>query len=203
MFPGASLPFGMMQWSPDTSSRTLGRGYNYSSTSTLGFSLNHASGPGCAVYEDVPILPATGAVPATPDALKSATETFSHSDESASPGQYQVGLGAAPDTINAQLAVTLRSGIGDFTFPAGSQANLIFKSGDSFDRNARRASPGPVNGMAPGITQQMTMYLYTATVPVNPDKTVVSVTLPNVTSAVASRASAMHIFALAFGHRGQ
>src|ERR1700683_3993663 len=48
-FPGADMPFGMIQWSPDTPSRPDGGGYNYADTSITGFSLTHFSGPGCQI----------------------------------------------------------------------------------------------------------------------------------------------------------
>src|SRR4029077_3640001 len=55
-FPGADLPFGMIQWSPDTSPhRTSGGGYSSRDSTITGFSLTHMSGPGCPVYGDVPI----------------------------------------------------------------------------------------------------------------------------------------------------
>ena len=46
-FPGADMPFGMMQWSPDTPSQNAGGGYEYTDTTITGFSLTHLSGPGC------------------------------------------------------------------------------------------------------------------------------------------------------------
>ena len=92
-FPGADVPFGMMQWSPDTApDRVQGGGYDYADTSISGFSLTHLSGAGCSVFGDVPILPTTGALPQHPG---NATESFSHGNESASPGRYQVSLGDA------------------------------------------------------------------------------------------------------------
>ncbi|MDQ1573477.1 MAG: hypothetical protein QOH44_1036, partial [Actinomycetota bacterium] len=45
-FPGADVPFGMVQWSPDTPSRPAGGGYEYNDKSVTGFSLTHVSGPG-------------------------------------------------------------------------------------------------------------------------------------------------------------
>ena len=75
-FPGADLPFGMIQWSPDTSPNEAqaGGGYAYDDSAISGFSLTHLSGTGCPSYQDVPILPTVGAVtsPAT------AVATFSH-----------------------------------------------------------------------------------------------------------------------------
>src|SRR5580704_1215437 len=50
-FPGADMPFGMVQWSPDTTpDRTSGGGYSFKDSAISGFSLTHMSGPGCAVY---------------------------------------------------------------------------------------------------------------------------------------------------------
>ncbi len=60
-FPGATAPFGMVQFSPDTSPSidAFGGGYSYVDAKIKGFGLKHMSGPGCAAYEDVPIMPTT------------------------------------------------------------------------------------------------------------------------------------------------
>jgi predicted alpha-1,2-mannosidase len=121
-FPGADVPFGMVQWSPDTPSRPSGGGYEYDDSSITGFSLTHLSGPGCPAAGDVPILPTVGAVDT------SATDAFSHTDESASPGYYSVKTG---NGVTTELTTTTRSGMARFTFPSTSQANLIFKLSDS------------------------------------------------------------------------
>ncbi len=129
-FPGADVPFGMMQWSPDTSPNAVqaGGGYAYGDSEINGFSLTHLSGTGCPSYQDVPILPTEGAVtsPAT------TVEGFSHQQEHASPGQYQVTLGS-PSPLSVSLAVTTRSGISSFDFPAGNQSNVLFKVADSIN----------------------------------------------------------------------
>ena len=117
-FPGADAPFGMVQWSPDTTSRPGGGGYSYNDSSITGFSLTHLSGPGCAGEGDVPVLPTTGTV------NTSATDGFSHSGESANAGYYSVALS---NGVTTQLTATTRTGMAQFTFPATSQANLIFK----------------------------------------------------------------------------
>ncbi|HZR50307.1 MAG TPA: lectin [Streptosporangiaceae bacterium] len=117
-FPGADAPFGMVQWSPDTPSRPSGGGYSYNDSSITGFSLTHLSGPGCGAEGDVPVLPTTGTV------NTSATDGFSHSGESANAGFYSVALS---NGITTQLTATARTGMAQFTFPATSQANLIFK----------------------------------------------------------------------------
>ncbi|MBO2446047.1 lectin [Actinomadura barringtoniae] len=119
-FPGADVPFGMLQWSPDTASRAQGGGYSYNSTTITGFSLTHIAGPGCGAYGDVPIMPTTGAI----SSPGSASSGYSHSNESATPGYYSVGLS---NGVKTELTTTTRAGIGRFTFPATNQANLLFK----------------------------------------------------------------------------
>ena len=122
-FPGADMPFGMLQWSPDTSpNRAEGGGYTYTTSEISGFSLTHLSGVGCSIFGDVPILPTSGAVPSDP---ADTNEPFSHSGEQASPGRYRVNAGSPATTV--QLAVTDRTGIGQFVFPAGGNGNLLFK----------------------------------------------------------------------------
>ncbi|SDX78595.1 alpha-1,2-mannosidase, putative [Amycolatopsis xylanica] len=117
-FPGADAPFGMVQWSPDTPSRPDGGGYDYKDSSITGFSLTHMSGPGCGANGDVPIMPTTGSI------NTGATAGFAHSGESADAGYYSVGLNSG---IKTELTATTRSGMGRFTFPATTNANLIFK----------------------------------------------------------------------------
>ena len=117
-FPGADVPFGMVQWSPDTPSRPSGGGYEYGDSSITGFSLTHLSGPGCPAEGDVPVLPTVGAVDT------GATDAFAHTDESASPGYYSV---RTSNGVTTELTTTTRSGMARFTFPATTQANLIFK----------------------------------------------------------------------------
>ncbi len=117
-FPGADVPFGMVQWSPDTPSRPSGGGYEYDDSSITGFSLTHLSGPGCGAEGDIPVLPTVGAV------STSATDSFSHANESADAGDYKVALA---NGVTTELTATTSTGMADFTFPASAQANLIFK----------------------------------------------------------------------------
>src|ERR1700722_18199946 len=117
-FPGADVPFGMVQWSPDTPSRPDGGGYEYNDSSITGFSLSHLSGPGCGAEGDIPVLPTVGTV------NTSATDSFSHANESAGAGDYKVALA---NGVTTELTATTRTGMADFTFPSTTQANLIFK----------------------------------------------------------------------------
>ena len=121
-FPGADVPFGMVQWSPDTTSRPPGGGYEYNDSSITGFSLTHLSGPGCGAQGDVPVLPTTGSV------NTSAIDAFSHSNESANAGDYKVTLN---NGVTTELSATTRTGMAKFTFPSTTQANLIFKLNSS------------------------------------------------------------------------
>ena len=123
-FPGADVPHGMVQWSPDTSSRPVGGGYDYADSDITGFSLTHVSGPGCEAAGDVPLLPITGTVGSSPG---SDDESFSHSNETASPGYYSVALG---NGTSVALTTTTHAGIGQFTFPASTSASLLLKLDD-------------------------------------------------------------------------
>ena len=85
-FPGASLPFGMIQWSPDTGPDAW---YDYGQKRIYGFSLTHISGAGCPVYGDFPILPWSGDLTVSPHANRELyTQPFDHTNESAHPGYY-------------------------------------------------------------------------------------------------------------------
>ncbi|HET9169617.1 MAG TPA: GH92 family glycosyl hydrolase [Actinospica sp.] len=132
-YPGATAPFGMLSFSPDTPSRPDGGGYDYADSSTLGFSLTHMSGPGCGAFGDFPILPTVGAIGSDPGA---ATDSFSHSAESATPGSYSVTLNPSTSSaIKAKLAATERTGIAQLDYPASTSSNVLFKMGDSESGN--------------------------------------------------------------------
>ncbi len=119
-FPGADVPFGMVQWSPDTPSRPSGGGYEYNDKTVTGFSLTHISGPGCGAAGDIPILPTTGGIGAAPS---DATLPLDHAAEHAAAGNYRLAAGG----ITTNLTTTTRSGMAQFSFPAGAPANLLFK----------------------------------------------------------------------------
>ncbi|MFD4790683.1 GH92 family glycosyl hydrolase [Streptomyces sp. NPDC058459] len=125
-FPGAAVPFGMVQLSPDTGHRT---GYDHTHDHIRGFSLLHVSGVGCRIGGDLPVLPTTGEVTATDNARYAAA--FSHDDEAASPGYYRVGLGTG---IRAELTATARTGVQRYTFPATKQANVLLNAAQSLHR---------------------------------------------------------------------
>jgi predicted alpha-1,2-mannosidase len=137
VFPGAAYPGGMLAWSPDTVEHRVPGGYFYADHSIKGFSLTHFSGRGCTVYQDVPIMPITGHLAASPR-VQPPVATFSHANESAEPGAYNVRL---DDGIHVELTVTPRTGIGVVTFPkdgtlvvdAAGSVNDVFDSAVSID----------------------------------------------------------------------
>ncbi|GLW33604.1 GH92 family glycosyl hydrolase [Actinoplanes regularis] len=139
-WPGATRPFGMIAWSPTSTSGDQtgtggGNGYEYNVTKVRGFSLTHLNGAGCSpgAAGDVPIMPFVGEVNSSPTADtrdQRYVSTFSHAGEAASPGRYTVGL---DNGVRTDLAVSTRAGIADFTFPTGSAANLLFRTSNSLN----------------------------------------------------------------------
>ncbi|KPI18480.1 alpha-1,2-mannosidase [Actinobacteria bacterium OK074] len=125
-YPGAALPFGMVQFSPDTGHST---GYDHGQNHIRGFSLVHLSGVGCRIGGDLPVLPTTGEVTQTDYARYAAG--FSHADEEASPGYYRVGLDSG---ITAELTATARTAVQRYTFPATDRANVLLNAGQSLHR---------------------------------------------------------------------
>ncbi|AGS73157.1 GH92 family glycosyl hydrolase [Streptomyces collinus] len=125
-FPGATVPFGMVQLSPDTGHST---GYDYTQNRVRGFSLVHLSGVGCRIGGDLPVLPTTGEVTQTDYARYAAG--FSHADEQASPGYYGVGLDSG---IRAELTATARTGVQRYTFPATDRANVLLNAAQALHK---------------------------------------------------------------------
>jgi predicted alpha-1,2-mannosidase len=128
-FPGATAPFGMVQWSPDTlPNRSAGGGYSYGDATLDGYSLTHVSGPGCGAAGDVPILPITGALPSGDP--NNVTTPFSNTGEIAQAGYYSAQSNQ-PATITSEFTATPHSSMGQFSFPQTSQAGLLVKLMDS------------------------------------------------------------------------
>ncbi len=128
-YPGATAPFGMMQLSPDT--RHTGwdgcSGYHYSDSIIYGFSHTHLSGTGVSDYGDLLIVPQNGKPRIDPGykSKKGYGSTFSHDNELASPGFYQVHLDEG--NIDVRLTVSQRAGFHEYTFknPKGKKFLLI------------------------------------------------------------------------------
>jgi predicted alpha-1,2-mannosidase len=128
-YPGATLPFGMVQLSPDT--RLTGwdgcSGYHYSDNIIYGFSHTHLSGTGISDYGDVLLMPTVGEVSLS--ALNNGNpeggyaSRFRHENETARAGFYSVRL--ADDNILVELTATKRAGFHRYTFPKTNRANVI------------------------------------------------------------------------------
>ncbi|MGC4746649.1 GH92 family glycosyl hydrolase [Micromonospora sp. DT201] len=136
-YPGAVRPFGMLAWSPQTTtgnqvSTPAPGGYEYGATRVRGFSLTHLNGVGCnGGAGDIPIMPYVGDVTSSPSVDTSdATyaSDFSHENETARAGYYRVGLDSG---ASAELTTTARTGSGRFGFPANQPASMLFRTSNS------------------------------------------------------------------------
>ena len=125
-YPGATMPFGMMQLSPDT--RLEGwdgcSGYHYSDDEIYGFSHTHLSGTGVSDYGDILLMPTNKAIFNNgADGKEGYKSKFSHKKEVAAPGYYKVHL---DDTnIDVELTVSKRSGMHKYQFPASQNQFVI------------------------------------------------------------------------------
>ncbi|SDI99196.1 alpha-1,2-mannosidase, putative [Lentzea albidocapillata subsp. violacea] len=137
-YPGAVRPFGMISWSPtstrgDQTNTGAANGYAYDATRVRGFSLTHVNGAGChpGAAGDIPIMPHVGDITSSPTADtrdQIFASDFSHADEKAEAGRYRVGLKSG---ATADLSVTTRAGIGEFTFPVNG--SLLFRTSNSLN----------------------------------------------------------------------
>lgn len=137
-FPGPIMPFGFVQLSPDTQNNpdNPASGYDYNDKTIVGFSHTHLSGTGVADLFDVLFMPTTGQIRAVPgDAAKPESgyrSRFSHKEEAARPGYYQVKL--QDYGINAELAATEHVGMHRYTFPKASEGHVIIDLDHSLNK---------------------------------------------------------------------
>lgn len=125
-FPGATVPFGAVQLSPETFNDQWDwcSGYHISDTSIMGFSHTHLSGTGCGDLLDFLVMPGTGESKIVPGPRSNPDEgyrsRFDHADEHAEPGFYSVLL--KDYGIRAELTATERTGLHRYSFPTGKDA---------------------------------------------------------------------------------
>ena len=132
VFPGASVPFGLVQLSPDTRDGSAddayqdgSAGYHYSDTSIMGFSHNHLTGTGIGDLGNVLLMPTVGEVKlvAGKEPGQGYRARFSHHQEEARPGYYRVFL---PDYgVNVELTATARVGVHRYTFAEATNGHVI------------------------------------------------------------------------------
>jgi predicted alpha-1,2-mannosidase len=128
-FPGATVPFGMVQLSPDTFNDGWDwcSGYHLSDKSIMGFSHTHLSGTGCGDLLDFLVVPRTGEVRLEPcDRKQPGTgyrSRFSHANEQMHPGYYSVLLDDSG--VRAELTATEHAGFHRYTFPASESSHIL------------------------------------------------------------------------------
>ncbi len=145
-FPGATLPFGMIQWSPDTGTDGW---YHYDQHRIYGLSLTHLSGAGCTMYADFPVLPFPGELTVSPHKDRDRyTVPFDHTHETAHPGYYSLTLS---DGTQVEITVTDRAGIAHFRFPAGTPARLLVNAGGSANSGEIDKKPDDPNRSQDGF----------------------------------------------------
>ncbi|WP_136667352.1 GH92 family glycosyl hydrolase [Flavobacterium sp. H122] len=140
VYPGATVPFGMVQLSPDTDTIPYATnskynpdvykycgGYQYDDKTIVGFSHTHFSGTGHSDLGDFLVMPTVGKLqlnPGTADKPQSGFRSaFSHSNEIAEAGYYKVKLD--DDNILAELSASTRVGFHQYTFPKSEEAHII------------------------------------------------------------------------------
>ena len=137
-FPGATVPFGMVQLSPDTRTGNWDAcsGYHYSDTSIIGFSHTHLSGTGCIDLGDLLIRPTIQELPALiDDDGKLIPAHFQRSQEHAEPGYYSVMLDE--EQIKCELTTTKRTGIHRYSFPEHSVPRMLIDLSHQLDNEVR------------------------------------------------------------------
>ena len=127
-YPGATSPFGMIQLSPDTSEAPNwgdASGYDSNRNTIFGFSHTRLSGTGASDLIDITLMPTSSG---------RTSSAFTHDEEKARPGYYQVML--KDEGINAELTTTQRNGIHRYQYPAGKDAEIILDMDHSADKGS-------------------------------------------------------------------
>jgi predicted alpha-1,2-mannosidase len=132
-YPGATVPFGMVQLSPDTRIQPREKaydwaaGYRHDDSSIVGFSHTHFSGSGHSDLGDVLVMPFIGdpgLERGDPEKPRSGyASRFDHKDEKAEPGYYAVTL--QDYKVRAELTASARTGVHRYTYPKGESAKLL------------------------------------------------------------------------------
>ena len=143
-FPGACVPFGGVQLSPDTENiphnidgkyqkgtYAYCAGYQYQDKTIVGFSHTHFSGTGHSDLGDILLMPGMGEVKLVPGTAQEPESgyrsRFSHGTEKSQPGYYEVML--EDSGVKAQLTATARVGVHKYTYPAGENPHLVLDLG--------------------------------------------------------------------------
>ncbi len=125
-FPGASMPLGMVQLSPETQNYVTWdpcSGYDFDRDSIYGFTHTHLSGTGCTDLFDVSLMPVSWEVKAQELGKGNFGQRFSHEQEGAEPGYYWVRL--QESDVKVELSATVHAGIHRYTFPEGKPQTVV------------------------------------------------------------------------------
>jgi predicted alpha-1,2-mannosidase len=164
-YPGATLPFGMVQLSPDT--RLEGwdgcGGYHYDDSYIYGFSHTHLNGTGVPDLCDILFMPNTGETRWNngSDGKPGYGSKFKHSSEDADPGYYKVVLDDY--NITAELTATTRVGFHSYTFPAASEANILvdlFHRDEVLESSIKVISNTQIEGLRRSRSWAENQYVY-------------------------------------------
>ena len=155
-YPGATLPFGMVAFSPTEESEKNPRqvpapgGYEWRATRIRGFSLTHVAGAGCPASGDIPMMAVPQEIDSSPSVAGSSySASFSHENERSSPGFYAVKL---DNGVEVELSATQRTGIARFSFPRGHPEHILFRVSDSENgSSAAGIRVDPSNGSVSGF----------------------------------------------------
>jgi putative alpha-1,2-mannosidase len=121
VFPGAAVPFGMVQNSPDTRGEFAYSGYLHEDPQIQGFSLVHLSGPGVKKAGDIPFMPTVG--PTVSNDPNVYGSPFNHADEIAQAGYYRVRL--TKYLTDVELTASTHAAMQRYSFPPSPQSNVI------------------------------------------------------------------------------
>ncbi|MEV6551025.1 GH92 family glycosyl hydrolase [Streptomyces sp. NPDC051597] len=149
-YPGAVVPFGGVQFSPDTPTASPS-GYRYKDATVEDFSLTHFDGAGCPNNEDLPLLPVTGALGTSPGSNWTGYASgHTKANETARPGYYKTRLDRYATDV--ELSATTRTGMGRLTYPASSASRLLVATG----RSATGSRAGTVHVSGGELTGSVT-----------------------------------------------
>lgn len=146
-YPGATVPFGMVQLSPDTQQAPdwdKASGYDYNDRTIYGFSHTRLSGTGASDLIDILLMPTTDGT---------AHSAYSHADEEAAPGYYRVRLDDSG--INAELSATVHTGIHRYTYPSGKTQQIILDMDHSAQKGSwnRRIIQSQIRVVSPTVVE--------------------------------------------------
>ncbi len=137
-FPGVAVPFGAVQLGPDNGKEEQGNfGYRYEDSVIVGFSHTHFNGRGMGELHDLLLSPQLGSLDLSQGDHDSYAVSFSHANEEARAGHYQVLL---DNGIKVELSATSHTGLHRYTFPEDAEKHLVLDLGYEIEPDKTRAS---------------------------------------------------------------